>query len=151
MPGPQSTQSLMFIDGWNQETQCDPGGNLMKCTQVSSWLSPACRQTAPCWEGLGNPMTSPAAKLRSMEKNSLVPRLVSRAANLLWPLKAIPVTLPAILSRFSFLLIQCSFFVQESLLLNINCVFLSVKSHLAYKTLWNLKTEMDITNLKRGL
>lgn len=28
MPGPQSMQSLMRIDGWNQETQRDPGGNL---------------------------------------------------------------------------------------------------------------------------
>lgn len=86
-------------------------------------------------------------------KTNLVPRIPTISNN---PqlLKAIAVTLPTILSRFSFLFIQFSSPAQDhsSLLLNIKYIFLSqLNSHLAYKTLWNLKTEMVITNLKRGL
>jgi len=118
-----------------------------RCTLGSA--QPADRQILV---GLGHSHDITCREAALCGKNSLVPRVV-RAANLLRPLKAIALTLPAILSRFSFLLIQCSSFVQaqKCLLLNIKYVFLSVKSHLAYKTLWNLKTEMDITNLKRGL
>lgn len=82
-------------------------------------------------------------------KTNLVPR-IPRISNNPQLLKAIAVTLPTMLSRFSFLLIQLSFPAQDhsSLLLNIKHIFLSqLNSHLAYKTLWNLKTEMVITNL----